>query len=244
MHKLRIVTTSWDDGDERDMRLADLLQSKGVSGTFYVPTRPYNGLTLLTNSELRRLHSDGLEIGGHSVSHRNLARLSKADLDHEVQDCKAALEQTLGEPVTMFCYPNGRYSTPVIQCVRKAGYKGARTTRMLSLTSDFDPFEMPTSVQAFPHRMPAYIRNLVKARNISSLAKYMTKGWGSRTWVEVGKEMFDHVLQYGGIWHLYGHSWEIDQLKIWHDLAELLHYVSHHDQVIYTTNGQLLSLAA
>jgi peptidoglycan-N-acetylglucosamine deacetylase len=244
MRNPRIVTTSWDDGAPKDLRVAELLRSKGVTGTFYVPTRAYDGLTLLTGRDLRSLRSDGLEIGAHSVSHRNLANLTEAELDREVQDCKSTLEQALGEPVRMFCYPNGRYNMSVIQRVRKAGYEGARTTRMLCITTDFQPFEMPTSVQAYPHRKAAYIRNLARAKRISSLVKYLASGWRSRTWVEMAMGMFDRVLKHGGVWHLYGHSWEIDQLGLWPDLTELLNYVSHRDEVIYATNSELLRLAA
>jgi hypothetical protein len=60
--------------------------------------------------------------------------------------------------------------------------------------------------------------------------------------VELGKRFFDQILKRGGIWHLYGHSWEIEQLDIWADLREILDYVAHHKDVSYVTNGQLLSL--
>jgi hypothetical protein len=53
--------------------------------------------------------------------------------------------------------------------------------------------------------------------------------------------MFNRVLEHGGIWHLYGHSWEVDQLGIWPDLTEMLDYVSHRDGVAYVTNSRLLS---
>ncbi len=244
MRNIRIVTTSWDDGDKRDMRIAELLRSRDMTGTFYVPTRAYDGLTLLSDGELRELRSDGLEVGAHSVSHRDLAKLREDELDREVRECKMTLEQALGEPVPMFCYPNGRYNLSVIQQLRGAGYKGARTTRMLSLAADFQPFEMPTSVQAYPHRAQAYIRNLVRAGSIRGFAKFMGSGCISGTWVEVGRQMFDYVLRHGGVWHLYGHSWEIDQLGIWPDLTELLNYVSRHDEVTYATNSNLLSIAA
>jgi hypothetical protein len=55
----------------------------------------------------------------------------------------------------------------------------------------------------------------------------------------LGKQLFDEVLEDGGIWHLYGHSWEIEELGIWDDLLEMLDYVSHHSNVTYLTNGQL-----
>jgi hypothetical protein len=63
-----------------------------------------------------------------------------------------------------------------------------------------------------------------------------------KDWVELGKQLFRQVLEQGGVWHLYGHSWEIEELGIWGDLREMLDYVSNRQGVSYVTNGQLLSL--
>jgi peptidoglycan-N-acetylglucosamine deacetylase len=142
----------------------------------------------------------------------------------------------------MFCFPNGRYDHEVIRHVRQTGYKGARTVRMLSMGTDFPPFEMPTTVQAYPHSGRAYIRNLARAQNAPGLWRFMTEFRRFKSWVELGKQLFRQVLEHGGVWHLYGHSWEIEELGIWGELRELLDYVSKREGVTYVTNGQLVSL--
>ena len=65
MPNLRIVTTSWDDGDENDIKLAELLHSRGLLGTFYVPAIPYRNGTTLAAADLRTFASEGFEIGAH-----------------------------------------------------------------------------------------------------------------------------------------------------------------------------------
>lgn len=67
------VTTSWDDGDFADLKLAELLHSKGIRGTFYIPIN-YRDRSL-DHSELRTLASGGFEIGAHGFSHRTLSGL-------------------------------------------------------------------------------------------------------------------------------------------------------------------------
>ena len=196
----------------------------------------------LQGQDLRALCSEGFEIGAHSVSHKSLSKLNNTELSHEVRDCKSALEQVLGRQVLMFCYPNGRYNSSVVRQVKEAGYIGARTTRMLSIQLDFKPFQMPTTVQAYPHSRTAYLRNLGRAKSVLGLVRNVTKLRHSRTWVELGKQLFERVLEDGGIWHLYGHSWEIDELGIWDELHEMLDHVSHQSNVFYLTNGQLVSL--
>lgn len=240
MGKVPIVTTSWDDGDPKDLRIADFLFSRGLKGTFYIPMTGYLGGRTLGTSDLRALSSQGFEIGAHSVSHQSLPSLTTVQLAHEVRICKQNLEQIVGQSVIMFCYPNGRYNRGVIRNVQRAGYKGARTARLLSMSTDFHAFEMPTTIQAYPHCRADYIRNLARARNAPALLKYMMTLRRFESWVELGKQLFREVLERGGTWHLYGHSWEIDELNLWSDLRELLDYISLRKGVKYLNNGQLV----
>jgi peptidoglycan/xylan/chitin deacetylase (PgdA/CDA1 family) len=235
-----IVTTSWDDGDPKDLKIADLLSSRGLAGTFYIPMIGYLGRKTLTNVELRALSDQGFEVGGHSVSHTNLPSLSPERLDQEVGTCKQKLEQVTGRRVLMFCYPNGRYNRKVVRHVEKAGYQGARTVHMLSIGAKFLPFEMPTTLQAYPHSAAAYIGNATRARNVPALTNYITRLRRLRSWTELGMQLFREVKENGGIWHLYGHSWEVEELNLWSGLRELLDYVSHRNDVRYVNNSALL----
>jgi peptidoglycan/xylan/chitin deacetylase (PgdA/CDA1 family) len=240
MRDAAIVTTSWDDGDSQDLEIANLLRSRGLPGTFYVPITGHPGRTTLSTTDLRSLSDQGFEIGAHSVSHKDLPSLTPERLDDEVRGCRQTLEQIVGRPVVMFCYPYGRYNKEVIRHVQNAGYKGARTIRMLSMRTHFLPFAMPTTIQAYPHCRAGYIRNLVRAGNAPTLLKYMTTLHRFVSWVDLGKQLFREVLERGGIWHLYGHSWEIDELNLWTDLRELLDYISHREGVRYLNNGPLV----
>jgi hypothetical protein len=139
----------------------------------------------------------------------------------------------------MFCYPNGRYDRATLDFVKKAGYTGARTTRMLRTDAGDNQFEIPTTVQAFPHAPVTYLKNALKGRGIGSLAKFSTIVLSSPNWVDFGIRMFDHVLTKGGVWHLYGHSWELEDYRMWNGLCSLLDHVAQRDGVQYLTNGAL-----
>jgi peptidoglycan/xylan/chitin deacetylase (PgdA/CDA1 family) len=240
---LRLVTTSWDDGDPADLRVAELLGARGLAGTFYVPLVGYRGGPTLAAAGLRELASGGFEIGAHGVSHRTLRGLPPEELEHEVRASKSTLEQTLGREVGMFCYPRGRYDRRVRARVRTAGYRGARTTRLLGTRLDFQPYDMPASLQAFPHTGWAYVRNMAKARDAGRLWSYWRHGRGAADWVELGRRLFDRVLAEGGVWHLFGHSWEIAQRGLWAGLEELADYVRGRPGVLYATNREVLEMA-
>jgi len=243
MLKTTIVTTSWDDGHPCDLRLAGLLAKHGLPATFYVPMFGENGRPVLPASELRKFVAQGIEIGAHTVTHQILPELDKVGLIREVAGSKRLMEDQIGAPVRMFCYPCGKYDRRVIGSVRESGFLGARTTRMFSQSLSFGRYEMPTTLQAFPHPPVNYLKNLGKRRDLPGLARYFSRYAQSKTWVDMGKRMFDDVVRNGGIWHIYGHSWELDDLGLWEQLNELFRYVSARPEVKYLTNGAVLQQA-
>jgi peptidoglycan-N-acetylglucosamine deacetylase len=237
-----IVTTSWDDGDQLDLKLAEVLRATGVGATFYIPIQHYRS-QVLSRAEMRSLVDKGFEIGAHSVSHKLLRGLSERELSAEITPCKPILEDIVGDEVRMFCYPRGRYDANTVRAVKKAGYSGARTVRMLFTGTDFDPFQIPTTVQSFPHSPSTYFRNAAKECKFESLRACLSHRSGLRNWIELGKRLFDSVLERGGVWHMYGHSWEIEEYGLWNDLGELLEYVSRRPGVRYVPNRDLVACA-
>jgi len=111
---------------------------------------------------------------------------------------------------------------------------------MLATGWQFKPFEIPTTLQIFPHPKLNYIKNLVRARRFESLQVYLANRTWLGNWLELAERLFDSVLQNGGIWHLWGHSWEIDELGLWEDLKKILDYVCNRQGVAYLSNGELL----
>ena len=88
---------------------------------------------MLTWDEIREMQALGMTIGSHTMTHPNLPNAGVARAQEELLQARLRLEQEIGEPVTMFSYPNGgaeRYLTPEIQkAVRETGYEAATTSR-------------------------------------------------------------------------------------------------------------------
>jgi len=244
-NKMIVVTTSWDDDHRSNLKLAELLAARGLPGTFYVNTGRLGEHSALSPTELRGLLDAGFEIGAHTVTHHVLSRLNLRDLAREVVECKNVLEEILGEEVTSFAYPKGRYNTEVIAQVKAAGYHGARGVRLLSLSCTFPQFEMPTTIQAYPHRKTGYVKNLVRRYELGSLLRSSLLIGTSKSWLELGKALFDRAVRDGGAWHLWGHAWETERIGGWLELEEMLDYVSGRQSqgVQYLTNAELFELA-
>src|SRR5438876_7568263 len=81
---MRLVTTSWDDGDRADLKVAQLLGERGLPGTFYVPLTSQVTSDRLAVSEVAGLADNGFEIGGHTFSHQTLTSLRLAEIRREV----------------------------------------------------------------------------------------------------------------------------------------------------------------
>jgi hypothetical protein len=236
------VTTSWDDDDRSGLKVAELLSRYQLPGTFYVPTGRLGSDSFLSSADLKVFIAAGFEIGAHSVSHAILPTLDSTELEREVRDCKVVLQENLGTEVMMFCYPKGRFNDQVVNAVRNAGYKGARSTQMLSSSADFEQFAMPTTLQAYPHRRSNYVRNLIRLGAPGKLLRSLPDLVRFKDWLQLGKSTFDRALRDGGVWHLFGHPWEIEKLGLWAQLSEMFAYVSNHRSVEYVTNGGLLDL--
>jgi peptidoglycan/xylan/chitin deacetylase (PgdA/CDA1 family) len=235
-----IVTTSWDDGDIRDRRVGEMLLGRGMRGTFYCPVEAYLGRPALSKGDMRRMIDEGLEIGGHGIAHEIMTETAPDKMDGIVAGAKAFLEDAVGREVPMYCYPRGRYTRDAMHALRRAGYKGARTVRLFDTGTHHDLFELPTTMQACPHTRVQYFRNILRGQSAPRLLDYAVRLRTSADWLSMGKTFFDRVIAQGGVWHLWGHSWELDDLNLWTPLAEMLDYVAGRPGVLYLTNGQMV----
>jgi peptidoglycan/xylan/chitin deacetylase (PgdA/CDA1 family) len=82
-------------------------------------------LATMSWDELRAVAQDGAEIGSHTVSHAHLPRLSDAELDRELADSRARVEDELGRPCRFLAYPYGEHDARVQEAVLRAGYEAA-----------------------------------------------------------------------------------------------------------------------
>ena len=98
---------------------------------------------LLNKSELVELRNAGVLIGGHSMTHPRLSRLSSTEQREEIVRCKAILEDILGEDVSAFAYPYGTvrdYCAETVRHVRESGFAIAVTNRYGAVETSCDPF--------------------------------------------------------------------------------------------------------
>jgi peptidoglycan/xylan/chitin deacetylase (PgdA/CDA1 family) len=216
------ITTSWDDGHPLDLRIAELLAKHGLRGTFYVPAASERGT--MSPGQLRDLAAS-FEIGAHTLGHLVLTALDDVQARREIIGGKTWLEDTLGVPCAMFCPPKGRYGRRHGHMVRQAGYLGLRSGELGSLEfprRDNALLVMPTTVQAYPHaRVMDFVRNAVKRAALGNLWRFVVHG-RSTEWDGLSRRLLRQTLAHGGVFHLWGHSWELGEQEQWRRLDAVL----------------------
>jgi peptidoglycan/xylan/chitin deacetylase (PgdA/CDA1 family) len=220
-----VFTSSWDDGHPLDLRLAELLNRRGFTGTFYIPLRNQEGLPVLDPSGIRELATLA-ELGSHTHDHRYLTTLDMPAARKQIRDGKRALEQIVGEAVDGFCYPGGKYSTAHRLMVEEAGFRYARTVVNFSDGSSTDPYQIPTSLQLYPHSRAVYIRNWLRYGEWGERYRLARIAVSNSDLLTCLKAALREVQRRGGVFHVWGHSWELEKIGGWQLLDEFLRYAA------------------
>jgi len=231
-----IVTTSWDDGHPADLRLADLLLKYGVRATFYVPTNNSEGRPVMHSRELASL-AQHFEIGGHTRDHVALTDVPSDYALEQITSNKNDLEHRLGRTVSGFAYVRGRNNRELRSLVKQAGYQYARTIQSLSSTPARDPFDAPATIQFFNHSRLVYFRNFLSSGPTFPRTKILSSVLSASGVADRCTHAACACMQYGGSFHLWGHSWELDQYDLWSALEQSLAQLSELHP-IFATNSE------
>ena len=130
------VVITFDDGYKDAYANAfPILEKYNMKGVFYVVAGWTNREIYLNWDEIIEMDRAGMEIGSHTMTHRDVTSLiqSPNELKRQIEGSKDLLESKLGHSINDFCYPYGTVSNDAITAVYKAGYRTATTTMMGSV---------------------------------------------------------------------------------------------------------------
>ena len=170
---------TFDDGLRSHAdHVAPLLEKYGFSGWFFVPSqfvdtpveeqwafanehaiRPFEDdfvgeRIALSWDQVRDLDSCGHVIGCHTWHHTRLeAKLDQEQLDREIIQSKAKLEDELGHEVDVFCWVGGEewsYSGSAAAAIRRADYRLSFMTNNLPILPGSNPLQIQrTNIEAW-----------------------------------------------------------------------------------------------
>lgn len=146
-----------DDGYQDNLtRMLPLLEKYGYKAVVYVvtgegynrwdvehPTNPDTSVSLMNGEQIKVLAASGhVEIGGHTLTHPRLSKLSPEQQAHEIQENKRQLEALLGQPLLSFAYPYGDINESAKEQAIAAGYRFAVATNSGPKAIHQDPYQI------------------------------------------------------------------------------------------------------
>jgi glycosyltransferase involved in cell wall biosynthesis/peptidoglycan/xylan/chitin deacetylase (PgdA/CDA1 family) len=236
------ITTSWDDGHPLDFKIAELLSKYSLEGTFYVPLSNAERC-VMDRARMREL-SHTFEVGGHTVTHCDLKNVDASVARREIQACKTELEQITGFECPTFCFPKGHYQREHLLFVHDAGFKIARTVELMSIAPArriSGVSVIGTTLMAAPQSGLSYLKNSIKRMKLMNFIRY-TRMRGEN-WRETFENVLREVTENGGVLHLWGHSWEIEQWNQWGELEKAFAAMASHRRIASFVPNSALSVS-
>lgn len=138
----RPVVLSFDDGYVGHARDAlPILRAAGWPGVLNLDLSRLRSMG--GTAAVRRLVRAGWEVDSHTLTHRDLTRLSGDALHRELAESRARITRLFGSPANFLCYPSGRFDATVVAAAADAGYLAATTTVPGYAQRSGDPFALP-----------------------------------------------------------------------------------------------------
>jgi peptidoglycan/xylan/chitin deacetylase (PgdA/CDA1 family) len=145
---VRTFVVMFDDGYEDNFTSAlPILRRYGYVATFSVVAA--GGGSMMTSPQLAALLAAGMEVGNHTLSHKNVANISGPVLTQQIDGGEARIEARLAtQGVTYvprtFVYPSGHVGPAALALLRKDGYTDAFTeVPGVALIGTTPPLQIP-----------------------------------------------------------------------------------------------------
>ncbi|HUA81773.1 MAG TPA: polysaccharide deacetylase family protein [Dyella sp.] len=119
----KYAVLTFDDGPYGyglDERILQILRKHHAHAVFFLVCTHINDAN---RHVLGEIESDGNLIGNHGFDHSNLAKLSKTEMTHQVEDCNERIAQLTGKRPYYFRPSFGSTSAQVTDVVRSFGMK-------------------------------------------------------------------------------------------------------------------------
>lgn len=128
---------TFDDGyDDHYTSALPILEKYNNTATFFIVSGFLGRTGYMTTPQVQQLKLAGMEIGGHTITHLNLANAQYEKAISEISTSMRSRD-------SVFAYPSGKYNPVTLDIVSGLGIKAAVTTNLGAATETNSMFELP-----------------------------------------------------------------------------------------------------
>jgi peptidoglycan/xylan/chitin deacetylase (PgdA/CDA1 family) len=176
------LVITFDDGwADNYTNVFPILKAYGLTATIFVVTGFVGQPNYMDWNQLREMSEAGISIQSHTVNHKPLAQLSKAEVEYELGTSKKTIEDALGKIVKFLSLPHGVFNDQVLKIVQDAGYQAVCTSEpgysheyknlpVMKRINIPDQFQLDTFKKIL-ERKEAVIFPMLLSKKVKNLAK-------------------------------------------------------------------------
>ena len=223
----KALTFSFDDGVEEDKKLIRLFAGHHLRGTFNLNSGCFGEKQCMRDQD-RIIHHDvmtaqeaatvysGQEVAAHGFHHWSMTDCPPDAAIFEVLKDRNELEKMVGRRVTGFAYPYGHYNAAVIEMLRTAGIRYARTVNSTyAFRLPEDPLRWDATCHILDERRDDLLQQFLDAK----ITLYSPEP---------------------KLFYLWGHGYELTATDTWEDWERFLDKCACHEDIWYASNGEII----
>ena len=215
------IAFSWDDGAIEDKKLFQLHDKYEIPGMFFVPTKNREGRNVLSPEDIKKAESEYVSFGGHTYNHTYLTSIPIDQVENEIVQNKRYLECILEHPINDFCFPGGKYNQEILEIVYKH-FKTARTADTMNFHYETGPLK--PSFHFYPRGYKSLVGNAFRNGSFDVLAYLFVHS--KNDYFTIIRDIIERESSSDKTIMIWGHSWEIEEFKLWRELENMFSYLS------------------
>ena len=120
-----------------------ILKKYGMKATLFMIADSIGAPRFVNAEQLREMNAGGFDVQSHTYSHKDMRKLTYAQVQTELTKSKTILSTLLHKPINYIAYPCGFTNSTVDAETKAAGYRLAVTVTAGNASPDKNPYALP-----------------------------------------------------------------------------------------------------
>ena len=138
------ILITFDDGSVDNYTNAwPILKKYGMKATLFMIADSIGAPRFVNAEQLREMNAGGFDVQSHTYSHKDMRKLTYAQVQTELTKSKTILSTLLHKPINYIAYPCGFTNSTVEAETKAAGYRLAVIVTAGNASPDKNPYALP-----------------------------------------------------------------------------------------------------